>query len=360
MVLERQLPEGHEELRGEQQHRQRLIEGQQVVHQPQADLKRHQGGGGGSGPLHHQRGLEGGGQHFHGGVAELPADVADIVHLLPAAAEELQRGQSLQHVQEEGAHPTHLGKAAGGQRARAAADEGQQQQQHGPGEQEHQRGPGVNDQHQQENQDGGDSRHVAGGQELGDVTVERFHAGHGGVDQLSAALALGVGRAELQQMAGQPAAHVGFQPAGGLLGGRFEQPEQAGAADDQPEHEQEEGQQGVSALAAQEDAVDNFAEGQRLARQQQAGQHAIERGQPDQQATAVVQPAETPVNAHGQSSKNPAGLRRNPPSDQDNRIDLRGFITPNSFPASSSPARGRSNKRPTCRAAQRACRSARR
>jgi len=60
------------------------------------------------------------------------ADLADGFDLLAAAPEHLERGQTLQQIKEEGAHPAQFQKAPLGQRPSAAADERQEQHNTGP------------------------------------------------------------------------------------------------------------------------------------------------------------------------------------------------------------------------------------
>ena len=89
MILEGKLAQRQEELWRQQQDRQRAVEGDQPIHQAQADLhgdKRCRGDGG---PFERERGLEGRAQHLHRRAAEALADLRDGLGLFLAAPEEL-------------------------------------------------------------------------------------------------------------------------------------------------------------------------------------------------------------------------------------------------------------------------------
>ena len=74
-----QRPQRQEELGRDEQDREGALEGDAALEQAQADLDRHEGDGDGGAPLQHQRGLEGGPQHVHGGVAVAAADATQVV-----------------------------------------------------------------------------------------------------------------------------------------------------------------------------------------------------------------------------------------------------------------------------------------
>ena len=143
VVLEGEPAQGHEELRGQHEDGQAGAEGHVVAHHPEAHLHGDERGGRGGRPLHHQRGLEGGAQHLHRRVPEAPADVLDRVGPVPGATEGLQRGEPTDHVEVEGAQPAELLEAAGREGPGAAADDGEQQDEHRSGEQQDQRRPRV-------------------------------------------------------------------------------------------------------------------------------------------------------------------------------------------------------------------------
>ena len=127
MILEGKLAQRQEELWSQQQDRQRAVEGDQPVHQAQADLhgdKRCRRDGG---PFERERGLEGCAQHLHRRAAKALADLRDDLGLLLAAPKELQGSQALQHVEEVRAHPAQLFKPALAQLFRARPDDGEQE-----------------------------------------------------------------------------------------------------------------------------------------------------------------------------------------------------------------------------------------
>ena len=64
-----QCPQRQEELGRDEQDGERTLEGDAAIEQAQADLDGHQRDGDGGAPLQHQRRLERGPQHVHGGVA---------------------------------------------------------------------------------------------------------------------------------------------------------------------------------------------------------------------------------------------------------------------------------------------------
>ena len=228
MIAGRQRSQRQEELGDDDQDRQRAIERDRAVHQPEADLDRHERHGDRRTPLEHERGLERGPKHLHRRVAVATAHVADGVHLLDAATEQLERRAALQDVEEECAQPAQLGEPAFGDRARPTADHGQQQDQDRPRDDEDQHRRRVHDrdrrEHEQRHGDG------EGSCRLGDrdVGLERLAPGDDDRGQLAAALTTGVAGAERKEVPGQVCAQPSLEPVGRALG----QP----VADDQQRH----------------------------------------------------------------------------------------------------------------------------
>ena len=217
MILDRQLAQRQEKFRRDDQYRQRPVERQQAVHQPQADFDCHQRRGDRAAPFQHQPGLEGRAQDFHGRVSVVLADIADVFDLLAAAPKHFERRQALQHVEEERAHPAQLQEALFGDLFCAAADQCQQQYQDGTGEQQDRRRERI----EQEDDEQDEDRHDYGQQARrlvnGDVFVEDFHPFDGGVDKLAAAFALCVGRAEGEEVPGESFTQAAFEAAGRAL-----------------------------------------------------------------------------------------------------------------------------------------------
>ena len=116
VIAGRQRPQRQEELGDDDQDGERPVEGDRPVHQAKADLDRDERDRDRAAPLEHERGLERGPEHLHRRVAVAPAHVADGVDLLGAAAEQLERRDPLEHVEEERAQPAQLGEAALGDR----------------------------------------------------------------------------------------------------------------------------------------------------------------------------------------------------------------------------------------------------
>ena len=127
VVARRQRPQRQEELGDDDQDRERPVEGDAAVHQPQADLDRDERDRDRAAPFEHERGLERGPQHLHRRVAVLPADRRDVGDLLAAPAERLERREAAQHVEEERTEVADLGEPPVGDGPRPAADEPEQQ-----------------------------------------------------------------------------------------------------------------------------------------------------------------------------------------------------------------------------------------
>ena len=89
-----------ERLGCQQQHQQRGLVPHVPVEQPQPDLDRDQGRGDGGGELEHQRGQERDPQRGHGRRPVGAGGLADHLLLRLGPAEQLERGQALDHVEE--------------------------------------------------------------------------------------------------------------------------------------------------------------------------------------------------------------------------------------------------------------------
>ena len=226
--------ERQEELGHDEQDRQRAWELDGPLEQAQADLDRHQGDGDGRTPLQHEAGLEGRSQHVHGGVAVATADVPQVLHLLTAASEHLERGDTAQDVEEEGAERAHLHEAPLADHACAAADDHQQQQQQRAREEQHQHRRGVEHEHQQQHQHRHDHGQPAGRQELGHVLLDGVEPAHEHAADLARAFVAGPGGPQAQHLPGEVGAegaheHLGRAPCGQLPGdaqGRTHEQEQ--------------------------------------------------------------------------------------------------------------------------------------
>ena len=334
VIGEGQLAQRHEKLRGEQQHRQRPFKGKCIRHQAQADLQRHQCRGRGGRPLQHERGLESGGQDFHGGAAEALTDGRDGRRLLTAAAERLERRQPLEHVQEVGAHPAHVGETALGQLAGAAADERHEHDQHRPRKEQHQRCQRVDEQNDQEDERGDECRQRSGGDELGYVAVQRFDAADRAVDQLAAALAAGQRRAQSDQTFREARAEPPFQTVGRALRQPFIAPQQHRAQRQRAQRRSQQRNHRVERLPAQEDPVDDAGDEQRLQDEQQRRAQAGAQHDEQQARGAAVDLPET-------------ALQR--------RVESGARI--NSWSGPVQPCRGRCNRPRRCRAKRMASRS---
>ncbi len=152
MILHPHLPQRQVDFRGEQQREQSGTQVQRTRHQPQADGHRDQRHRQGRQQLQHERGQERPAQRHHGLFPVGIGDPADHLHLGFRPIEDLQRRQSLDHVEKmPGQPPEHrpllVGSAPGGKPHQD--HEGRDQRQ---GDSEHDRGgeirTGDPDQHE--------------------------------------------------------------------------------------------------------------------------------------------------------------------------------------------------------------------
>ena len=196
VILRRQVPQRQEELRRDHEHRERPREADVAVHEPQADLDRHERRRKARAQLQHQRRLERRAQHVHRRLAVVLARLAQVSELVPAAPEHLQRRQALQHVQERRAQPAQLREPPRGDIAGAPADERQEHQQQRPRRQQDQHRPSVDREHDRGHHQRHRDRERARRLVRRHVFVEVLDAAPDRVRQLPAPLAARVRRPE--------------------------------------------------------------------------------------------------------------------------------------------------------------------
>ena len=202
-------------LRGEQQDEQRGLVPDVPGQQPQPHLHGHQRGRQRGGQLQHERRQERDPQGGHGSGPVLAGHVLDDLGLGPGAAERLERGQALDHVEEMAAEPGKQQPLAPGARGAVAADEDgeerDERQCHGydqPGQPVRGGHPG---QYRQRHQAGEHERR----QVPGEVGVEGVEPRDGQRGDLARPLAGQPGRAEPQRPGDEAAAQLRLDPGGG-------------------------------------------------------------------------------------------------------------------------------------------------
>ena len=137
----------------QQQDRQRAVEGDEPVHQAQADLHGDKRSSLRRRPVRARASPEGRAQQLHRSrAAEALADLGDGLGLLLAAPEELERRQPLQHVEEVRAHPAQLLEPALAQLFRARPDDGEQEDEQRAGDDEDQPESGSEPEDDEEDQ----------------------------------------------------------------------------------------------------------------------------------------------------------------------------------------------------------------
>ena len=166
-----------------------------------------------------------------------------------------------------------------GDRPGLAADQRQQQDQHRPGKQQHQRGPGIEQEDGEEDESRQQACQIARRQELGDVVVQRLDTLDDRVDQLTAALRPRVGRPQGVEMGDELLAQAALDAAGRALGQHVLGPDQAGAEQQQPQHQPEQRQDLGQGLAHAEDAIDDAAQQDGLDDEQRSREKAGAHGQ---------------------------------------------------------------------------------
>jgi hypothetical protein len=211
-----------EELGRDDQDGERAIERQRAGHQPEADLDGDEGHRDGARPVQHEPRLERAPQHLQRRLAVAPADRPHVLDLLGAPPEHLQRRDAAQHVEEVAAHPAQLGEPPLTHRPGPAADEREEQHEHGAGRHEDERGKRVDehhdDEHEQRDDRGEVPRRLVGRQ----PGVDRLQPGAERGRQLAAPLRAEAGRTELPEVPGhvrpKPALQMGRATLGHGLG----------------------------------------------------------------------------------------------------------------------------------------------
>ena len=212
--------QGLVELGGEEEDEERLLEGELAIEQAQADGDRHHRRADRRDQLEHERREEGHAQDPHRRRAEALADLRDRGDLLAAAAEELQRGQALQDVEEVGAQAAEGLPLLAGQGVGQAADQDHEEGEKGGGEEQDDAGERIA--REDEGQDG--ERDQDGQRQMGQILaevgvkgVDSFGHDHG---QLAGALCARVERAKGEEVSEKALAQGQLDVSGDLDGGR--------------------------------------------------------------------------------------------------------------------------------------------
>ena len=236
MILGAQIAQRRIELGGEHQHEQPLQIGdlgdgdpgrhrhRQTI-EPEADQDRDDGDADAGEELQHRRGQKGHAQHLHGAVAIVVGDARDDGDLASAGAEELERGQALDDVEEVRAHARELFPLALITCLGPRADQDHEQRDQRRREQQHQPGEPVHRHHGGEDGQGQDHHQRHGRDEAGVIALQVVDALGQGLDQGAAALAGEIGRPEPLQMTVHLIAQCGAHRGGGLEGRALGEPD---------------------------------------------------------------------------------------------------------------------------------------
>jgi len=291
-------PQGQVELGSQEKDKEALLECELAVQQAEPDLDRHHGGAQRGDPLQNQGREKGHAQHTHRRAPKLVADLGDGADLLPAAAEEFEGRQSLEHIQKVGAHAAERAPLLLRQAIGQPPNEDHEQRDEGCGEEHDQaRGPIEGEDKEQDGQ-----RHKGSqgqlGQVLAEIGVEGLDALDGRVGQFTAALATGVGRAQGRQVGGELGADVALDTTGHGIGRHLCSPGQSRPQQTQDQEGEQQGCHRFESACGQKDLAHDPAEDVGL----QDNGHAAQKTQPySQQQGKASRPGpaqETPVEFH--------------------------------------------------------------
>lgn len=224
-------PKRQVELGRQDEHEKRLLERETTIEQAQADLDGHDGCAYGGDHLLHERRKERHAQYAQRPVAKAVADLCDNLYLVAGATEQLERRQSLQRVQKVRAHARKHLPLPPRQCIGQVADEDHKHRDDRRSQQQHQAGDEIEGKDKNEER----HRHKDGQRELwkilAKVSVKRLNALDRRVDQFTAALAVGVGWSQSQNVRQEPPAQIALDPTCHAMGRHFAGPYQHGASD---------------------------------------------------------------------------------------------------------------------------------
>ncbi len=248
------------ELRGEQQHRERVAERQAGVEQPEADLDGDDGDADRGQQLERQRRHERHAQRRHRHGAEALAGPRDRVGFGVRPSERPEQRQRLDGVEEPRAQAGERDELPAGARPRCAADEPREERNERTGDGEDEGRQRVDHEDGCEDEQRHRRREPRLGRDLADVRLDRLDAADERVDQLARTFGRCAAGAAPQQRAHQSVTDGDLDVAGGRVRGQLAQPRHAGAGEGEGGEAREQAPQAGDRAAADEDGVDGGAE----------------------------------------------------------------------------------------------------